>query len=62
MSGASAKIEDQTGAADGLTNLATNNGTFAIASGFNFTTAGNFTNNRTLNVGSGSARLPPTPA
>jgi fibronectin-binding autotransporter adhesin len=54
MSGASAKIEDQTGAAVGLTNLATNNGTFAIASGFNFTTAGNFTNNGTLNAGSGT--------
>src|SRR5205823_5052401 len=54
MSGATAKIEDQTGAAVGLTNLATNNGTFAIASGFNFTTAGNFTNNGTLNIGSGT--------
>ena len=54
MSGTSAKMEDQTGAAVGLTNLATNNGTFAIASGFNFTTAGNFTNNGTLNVGSGT--------
>ncbi len=54
MSGASAKIEDQTGAADGLTNFATNNGTFATASGFNFTTAGNFTNNGTLNIGAGT--------
>src|SRR4029077_1546273 len=54
MSGATAKIEDQTAAADGLTNLATNNGTFAIASGFNFTTAGNFTNNGTLSIGSGT--------
>ena len=54
MSGASAKIEDQTGAAVGLTHLATNNGTFATASGFNFTTGGNFTNNGTLNIGSGT--------
>jgi hypothetical protein len=54
MSGASAKIEDQTGAANGLTNFATNNGTFGIASGFNFTTAGNFTNNGILSVGSGT--------
>ncbi len=54
MSGATAKIEDQTGAADGLTNLATNNGTFAIASGFNFTTVGNFTNNGTLSIGTGT--------
>jgi hypothetical protein len=54
MSDTSAKIEDQTGAAVGLTNFATNNGIFAIASGFNFTTAGNFTNNGTLNVGAGT--------
>src|SRR6202030_4433324 len=51
------KIEDQTSAAVGLTNFATNNGTFATASGFNFTTVGNFTNNGTLNVGSGTKFL-----
>src|SRR4029077_6289042 len=50
MSGQSAQIEDQTGAADGLTNFATNNGAFAIANGFNFTTAGSFTNKGTLNI------------
>src|SRR4029077_15650201 len=54
MSGATAQIEDQTAAADGLTNFATNNGTFAIANGFNFPPAGNFPNNGTLNIGSGT--------
>jgi autotransporter-associated beta strand protein len=36
MSGATAQIEDQTAAADGLTNFATNNGTLNIASGTKF--------------------------
>src|SRR5262249_25628477 len=57
MSGTSAKIEDQTGAADGLTNFATNKGTFAITSGFNFATAGNFTNNGTLTVGDSTSKF-----
>jgi hypothetical protein len=54
MSGASAKIEDQTGAANGLSHLATNNGTFGIGSGINFTTLGNFTDTGTLNIGAGT--------
>jgi hypothetical protein len=54
MSGASARIEDQTGTANGLTHLTINNGTFGIASGFNFTTAGNFTNSGTLSIGGGT--------
>ena len=53
LSGAASKLVNQSNA-NGLANLATNNGTFAIASGRNFTTIGNFTNNGTLNVGGGT--------
>jgi hypothetical protein len=55
LSGATAKIEDQNGASM-LTNLATNGSgsVFALATSAKFTTVGNFTNNGTLNVGTGS--------
>ena len=53
LTGASSKIVDQS-SANGLANFATNTGTFGLAGGRNFTTAGNFTNNGTLTVGMGS--------
>jgi fibronectin-binding autotransporter adhesin len=53
LSGAASKIVNQSNA-NGLANLATNGGTFALASGRNFTTIGNFTNNGTLNIGGGT--------
>jgi fibronectin-binding autotransporter adhesin len=53
LSGAASKIISPTNT-NALSGFATNNGTFAIASGRNFTTASNFTNNGTLNVGGGT--------
>jgi RHS repeat-associated protein len=38
----------------GLSGLATNNGSFSVTSGANFTTIGDFTNNGSLTVGAGS--------
>ena len=54
LSGSSSKVVDQHGN-NGLANLATNNGSFTINNGRNFTTAGAFTNNGTLAVGSGNS-------
>src|SRR5205823_4752778 len=54
IAGGTAKIEVQPGAAVGLTPYATLFRSFTINSGANFTTAGNFTNNGTLTIGSGS--------
>jgi fibronectin-binding autotransporter adhesin len=56
LSGAASKIISPTNT-NALSGFATNNGTFAIASGRNFTTASNFTNNGTLNVGGGTKFL-----
>ena len=56
LSGATSKIISPTNT-NALSGFATNNGTFAIASGRNFTTASNFTNNGTLNVGGGTKFL-----
>ena len=53
LSGAASKIVDKSNN-NALAGFATNGGTFAIASGRNFTTIGNFTNNGTLNVGGGT--------
>ncbi len=53
LSGAASKIISPTNT-NALSGFATNNGTFAIASGRNFTTIGSFTNNGTLNVGGGT--------
>jgi hypothetical protein len=54
LSGTSSQIVDQDGT-NGLANFATNNGSFTINNGRNFTTAGNFTNNGTLAVGSSNS-------
>jgi hypothetical protein len=56
LTGASSKITNQGGTVDALANFATNSstGSFAISAGRNFTSAGNFTNNGTLNVGNGT--------
>ena len=54
LSGAASKITGANDTGNGLANLATNGGTFAMAGGRNFTTASNFTNNGTLNVGGGT--------
>jgi len=53
LTGANSKILSNTGT-NALTNLATNNAgaTFALGTGRSFTTAGNFTNNGILTVGS----------
>jgi len=58
LSGTSSQILDQFGN-NALANLATNaaGGSFTINSGRNFTTAGNFTNNGTLNVGSSNSKF-----
>jgi fibronectin-binding autotransporter adhesin len=53
LSGSASKLVNQSNA-NGLANFATNNGTFALAAGRNFTTIGNFTNNGTLNIGAGT--------
>jgi hypothetical protein len=53
LSGSKSAIENGS-SANALTNFATNNGSFALASGRNFTTIGNFTNNGTLNIGGGT--------
>jgi len=55
LTGTSSEITDQSGA-NALAPFATNasTGAFALAGGQNFTTTGNFTNNGTLTVGSGS--------
>ncbi len=53
LSGSASKLVNQSNV-NGLANFATNNGTFALAASRNFTTVGNFTNNGTLNVGSGT--------
>jgi hypothetical protein len=57
LTGASSNINDQTGTADALLNFATNNGSFTINTGRNFTTAGNFTNNGTLTVGTSTSKF-----
>ena len=51
-----AEIENSTTSGNGLTNLATISAasSFSLAGGANFTTAGSFTNDGTLSVGSGS--------
>ena len=54
LSGTSSKIVNQTGG-NGLARFATNNGSFTINNGRNFTTAGAFTNNGTLAVGSSNS-------
>jgi hypothetical protein len=56
LSGASAEIFNTTNNTNALTNLNTiaTGGSFTINSGANFTTAGNFTNNGTLSIGSGT--------
>jgi hypothetical protein len=51
---ASVQLSGPTSAFNQLGQLATNNGTFQIDSGRNFTTAGDFGNNGTLIVGAGS--------
>ena len=56
LSGAASKIISPSNT-NALSGFATNDGTFAIASGRNFTTIGNFTNNGTLNVGGGTKFL-----
>src|ERR1700730_17050993 len=55
LTGSTSKLIDQSNL-DGLRNFATNAaaGSFAISRGRNFTNLGNFTNNGTLNVGSGT--------
>jgi hypothetical protein len=55
LTGAASRIINQSNA-NALTNLATNaaGANFGLASGRNFTTAGNFTNNGSLMVGSGT--------
>src|SRR6202011_4072460 len=55
LTGAASRIINQSNV-NALTNFATNalGANFALASGRNFTTAGNFTNNGTLTVGSGT--------
>ncbi len=55
LTGTTAEILNTTSSTNGLTNLATNasGSTFALAGGAKFNTFGNFTNNGTLNVGSG---------
>ena len=57
LSGANSKIVNQSNVDALATTFATNGpgATFAIASGRNFTTAGNFTNNGTLTVGSSNS-------
>src|SRR4029077_18583202 len=57
LSGATSKIVNQSNVDALATTFATNDSgaTFAIASGRNFTTAGNFTNNGTLTVGSSNS-------
>ena len=58
LSGTSSQIINQFGS-NALANLSTNasGGSFTINSGRNFTTAGNFTNNGTLTVGSSSSKF-----
>src|SRR5437879_13388917 len=56
LTGDSSKIIDQSNA-NGLANFATNTGTFALAGGRNFTTAGNFTNNGTVRIGGGNGKF-----
>ncbi len=56
LTGSAAEIENSSNSANALANFATNSatGSFSLLGGLNFTTAGNFTNNGTLSVGSGS--------
>ena len=56
LSGTSSTIVNQS-AVNALTNFAINNGSFGISNGRNFTTAGNFTNNGTLTVGSSNSKF-----
>ncbi len=56
LTGTAAKITNSTNNGNGLANFATNaaTGGFGVLGGFNFTTAGSFTNDGVLTVGSGS--------
>jgi hypothetical protein len=59
LSGASSAITNSTNSANGVANLATigTGDSFTITGGRNFTTAGNFTNNGTLAVGSSTSKF-----